>query len=1178
MASRTTSLTAKFKLIDEMSSRLDKIADSGHDALSAWERAGQSIDTAFESAVSSTDKAASAIDTSIGSVESLANASEKLSDTESRVKEDLDKVANCTENVTEKTEKYSKETEKSSERSEEFGKKTAEAIESVEQVLIAAGITEIIKTIGSAFVECVEDAIEFESAITGVYKTVDGTDEQLAAIKQEVKDLSLEIPSTTTEISAVAEAAGQLGIATEDVMAFSEVMINLGEATNLSSDEAASSLAKFSNITGMTASNYENLGSTVVALGNNFATTEADIVAMSTRMASAGTLAGMTESDILALSASLSSVGVEADAGGSAMSTLIANMQLAVETGGPALEQFASVAGHTADEFKTKFGEDAADALYRFIDGLNNTERNGMSATAVLDEMGITEIRLSNAVKSLANDSDSLGEALVFSESAWENNTALANEASTRYATLESKLAMTENAATNLTTAVGDALAPTVGNAADIGKEALEALTDFVTEHPNAVKAVTAVTITLGTFVVGVTAYTAAVKIAEVATVAFDAAFGKTKIGLIITGVVALTTGLTALVTMLNDTEDETLQMSSTTRKQYYELQNLNTEYDIACEKYGETSEQASKLRYELDSLNSEYESSYQTIEQYAAECEANAEAHRKFFEEMESSVSVIEEEELKNLALISKLDELASQTDITANSQKAMETIIKELNGSFDGLNLTYDEVLNNQNAVIESAREYIQQQAEIALQEERYQQYSDLIKKRIVDDENLTKAENELTSSEERHAEALEKYNDARSSRTSKTGLGTIISLFSEEKKAVNSANEALETAETKQAEAQAALDETEKAIKELEQTYGFFADEVTVSGSTVEEVIDSMGNSVLNLATAYTDAYEAAKESFEGQFSLFDKAEADADATVANAQKALDSQLKYWQSYGDNIDIIKNESSASLKIAQSDYDALMAYIQDGSAEAAGLAQSMANAIKSGNTEAVAKLATTIGKVEEAQNTAAESVALWKIDIEDKLKAVVTTATNCVKEMELADEARKAALNTIDSYADAIKSGGGAAISNAKSIADKVKAALEGSDAPQKSTEGYATGTSYATAGWKLVGENGPEIVEFRGGEKVYTTEQTQKIFAESAANNMFAQPTSITHSGTSGSSDSSKTVNIEINGSGAISVDKSMDEESVVAIMQEHLKPVLIGIVKQEVFEEGDNSYDY
>ena len=440
-------LTAKFRLIDEMSAKLDKIAQSGRNALSQWEKAGGAIDTAFGDAVGTTVSTAKSVDSTSDSMENLTKATE-------RTGKALDDVSNDANKASDKVEEFGNESEKAGRKSEEFGKKSAEAFSDIEQLLVTAGIVKGIQAIGEAFVDCVKDAIEFESAITGVYKTVDGTPEQLAQISDEVKELSLRIPSTTTEIAAVAEAAGQLGIATEDVMSFTEVMINLGEATNLSSDEAASSLAKFANITKMSSAEYENLGSTIVDLGNNFATTEADIVAMATRMASAGTLAGLAESEILALATAVSSVGIEADAGGSSMSTLLTKMQLAVETGSEQLEQFASVANMTAEEFQQQWGESAVDALYAFIAGLNDTTRNGKSATAILDEMGITEIRLSNAVKALSSNHEGLAGAIDLASNAWVENTALATEANTRYSTLESKLDMTKNASTNLTTAI----------------------------------------------------------------------------------------------------------------------------------------------------------------------------------------------------------------------------------------------------------------------------------------------------------------------------------------------------------------------------------------------------------------------------------------------------------------------------------------------------------------------------------------------------------------------------------------------------------------------------------------------------------------------------------------------------------------------------------------------------
>lgn len=311
-------------------------------------------------------------------------------------------------------------------------------------------------------VTSVKGAIDFETAFTGVEKTVDGTVEQMEELKKGIKNLANEIPSTTTEISAVAEAAGQLGIKTEDVLSFTKVMIDLGNSTNLSAEEAASSLAKFANVTKMSAKDYDRLGSVIVALGNNFATTESDIVSMATKLASTGELTGLTQPQIMALATAMSSVGIEAEAGGSAMSKLLKKIQLATELGGEDLEDFAKVAGMTSEEFKQAFEKDAVKALTAFIGGLNDTERNGKSAIAILDDMGLTEVRLSNTVLSLANASDVMNDSVNLSSEAWEENTALTSEANKRYETLESRLKTTLNKANNLAINFGQKLTPSV--------------------------------------------------------------------------------------------------------------------------------------------------------------------------------------------------------------------------------------------------------------------------------------------------------------------------------------------------------------------------------------------------------------------------------------------------------------------------------------------------------------------------------------------------------------------------------------------------------------------------------------------------------------------------------------------------------------------------------------------
>lgn len=320
---------------------------------------------------------------------------------------------------------------------------------------------------GAGMALAVKSAVDYETAWTGVTKTVDGTRTQLAKIKQGILDLSQKTASSAVDIAAVAENAGQLGIKTKDILSFTKTMVMLGDTTNLSADEASSALAKFANVTGMSASKYKNLGSAIVALGNNFATTEADIVAMATRLASTGSLAGLSQPQILALAAAMSSVGVEAEAGGSAMSKLLKQIQLSTELGGKELSQFASVAGVSGNQFKKIFEKDAVKALGLFIDGLNDTERNGKSAIAILDEMGIKEVRLSNTILALANSNGLMTKAVNTSTKAWGENTALQAEAEKRYATTAAKLNQTKEAAREVGIMFGEVILPPLAKMAE---------------------------------------------------------------------------------------------------------------------------------------------------------------------------------------------------------------------------------------------------------------------------------------------------------------------------------------------------------------------------------------------------------------------------------------------------------------------------------------------------------------------------------------------------------------------------------------------------------------------------------------------------------------------------------------------------------------------------------------
>ncbi|MUG43434.1 phage tail tape measure protein [Paenibacillus woosongensis] len=321
-------------------------------------------------------------------------------------------------------------------------------------------------------------SIDFESAFAGVRKTIDATEEEFQQFSQEIRQMSKEIPQSATAIAGVAEAAGQLGIKNEAIMGFTRTMSDLGVATNMSAEQAATSLARLANITQMPQENFDRLGATIVDLGNNLATTEAEIVEMGLRLAGAGKQIGLTEAQILAFAGSLSSVGIEAEAGGSAFSRVMIEMSQAVMTGGSNLNTFAATAGMTAAQFKTAFQQDAANALISFVEGLGRMSAAGENTFSVLDDLQLSEIRVRDALLRASNAGDLFRNSMELGTRAWEENTALTEEASRRYETTDSQLQILGNRIVEAAITLGDALVPAIMSALD----ALEPLFQSVEE------------------------------------------------------------------------------------------------------------------------------------------------------------------------------------------------------------------------------------------------------------------------------------------------------------------------------------------------------------------------------------------------------------------------------------------------------------------------------------------------------------------------------------------------------------------------------------------------------------------------------------------------------------------------------------------------------------------------
>ncbi len=342
---------------------------------------------------------------------------------------------------------------------------------------------------------------DFDSGFAGVRKTVNATEAEFADLRKEFKLLLGEIPTDVTELLGIGEIAGQLGIAKGNIISFTKTIAQMGVTTNLTFEEAASDMAKFANIVGMSQDKFSNLGSSIVALGNSTATTERDILSMSMRLAGAGSTIGLTESQITGLAAALSSVGLRSEAGGTAFSKLMLDMSIQVATGGKKIEAFANLTGRSIEEFSDLFRRDAAGAIQTVLKGLSQLDKE--SRILALKSIGVEGTRMTDAILRASGAVDLLAKSLKTSEDAFAANTALAKEAAVRFKTFWSQVSLLKNQFKLLLTEVFEQLEPTLRKIVEATKDVVKWFRDLTPETKKLVIVIAAVAAAIGPLMIG---------------------------------------------------------------------------------------------------------------------------------------------------------------------------------------------------------------------------------------------------------------------------------------------------------------------------------------------------------------------------------------------------------------------------------------------------------------------------------------------------------------------------------------------------------------------------------------------------------------------------------------------------------------------------------------------------
>ena len=938
----------------------------------------------------------------------------------------LQEAATSFDGTAHSIDKYGNEVKDAAEDTKSF----ANAADLLAQAIVASGAVEGAEELRDAIVDTAKASIEYESAFAGVRKTVDGTAEELAAISDGIKGMATDIPIATKELSGIAEAAGQLGIETGNILKFTDVTAKLAATTDLSANDAAISISKLGNITKLTADEYSNFGSALVALGNNTSAFESEILAMAIRLASAGDIVGATNSQLLGIASTLVSVGIEAEAGGTAFSKLLRQIEVAVETGSKKVQEYATVAGMSVEEFSSAWKNDAVGAVTAFIEGLGSLESKGQSSIVVLNEMGLTEQRLLDTISRLSEAEGMLSNNIALSNTAWEENTALANEAAIRFETTESKLQILNNTFNNLKITVGDELLDKFGGAIDGLTDLTQAADEFVKKNPDVVSGITAVAAGLGSLAVAGTV------IPLINTL--WGLLAANPAGLAAASIMALVAGLTTYALTSQNASAETRRLNEETQR---------------------ISEKTRELRDSVSELQMEYG----------------------------NNAIALENQNTKLENAVKKIEELGKKTNLTAGENALLQNSIKTLNESIPGLNLNYSEmsgniedVVFNLRILIEMQREYdsLESTTNALIDAEGMQSKLDASVQTTLS--NLDTLKESLRDYQRLKDEFLEENGDTVSTQTGLTyeemGWSPYDKDIASLKEQISVASDAYNNAAKLRRDNIERIEEYEQRINELDSNILTKAEEfkkameelnvesettsqtaenvsnaaaiateaaqttstaVKKTASSNKEAIDEAGKAIIthadtvkkNLETLtkeYDSAYKSAQSSLGGIGGLFGEVAFKTDKSISDMLSGLDSQVDYFTGYMLNL-----QRASQIGIDEG----LVAALADGSDESAGYLQKIIDEFNKvvlefgeGSPEAeafVTDFNTKFEATSKAKDALAATMAGIQTNFEERAGDILAQADDLITELSgysgnAYDEVSKAVSETLTDIAD--------------------------------------------------------------------------------------------------------------------------------------------------------------
>lgn len=984
----------------------------------------------------------------------LERQQQKLSATGTRLRDAGVDTANLTQKdqeLTAQIRQLEAEQDRAANGASSFGERTTAAFGAIQEAIAAAGIAVALKEIYDGYAACVGIAADFQETMSTVEALSGAGAEDMAALTAEAKELGATTKFTAKESAEAMTYMAMAGWDAQEMLSGMDGVLQLaaasGEDLALVSDIVTDNLTAFK----LTAADTAHFSDVLAAAATNSNTSVSIMGETFKNAASIAGALGFSVEDVAVAVGLMANSGVKGSIAGTALKNTFNGLLEGATLTSAAFGEY-EFSAIKADGTMKSFSE-TIDELRVYFSEMTEAER-------VNNAMTIAGQRGYNGLLAILNATDADYAKLTASINNCSG--AASRMAEIKLDNLNGQLTLMNSAWDAMKTTIGEEFNPELQALAEIATDVLTVGNEFMEKHPALVKAAMTFVGVVGALTAGITAYVAVTKVAAALNLAKMFAVAG-PVMLAVGAVAGLTAGIVALVAATDDGIPSVKELTEATR-------DMRDAMDEAGDTFQQTSDQTLATAQVADIYITK-------LEELGEGTEASDE-HSKTY--------------LNTLGLLcNAIPELADYVDLETGAIEGGTEALRQQTQAW------------KENAEAQAYQEYMSS---------LYEEYNEVMTEAAANSIKLTEAQIKMETLEKNRAAALERMNELSSKTVALTEeeqaeyyrlenslLGYNGEMFDAQDaietytKAVEADNEAL-------AEAEAVLNDAQEAYERLTGVTEEQTEAEAEAARQTEELNDRIGSTmeqVQALTEAYEEAYNAAYDSISGQYALWDEAAAVVETSASTINSALESQIAYWQDYNANLQSLSDRAGDIEGLSD-----MIASFADGSEESVNAIAGMANA----SDEDLAAMVANWKELQAEQEAASGSIADLQTDFTKTMDELQTALAEDIEAMDLGTEAAESGRATIQGYIDGANDMLPSVRAAYGSLASAARSALAGGtyhgsyfDIP-----GHARGTNSAEPGVALVGEEGPELVYFNGGERVQTAAQTASVLsrAEPAA----------------------------------------------------------------------------